>query len=102
MCAAAKTTCSFPSKAMQGGAEQAARLVLYSREYCHLCHEMLAALGHLQVEFGFALEVIDVDADPELERRFNEMVPLLVHDGIELARWRIDIEALRAYLAEIG
>ena len=87
---------------MQGGAERAPRLVLYSREYCHLCHDMLAALEPLQVEFGFDLEVIDVDSDTELERRFNELVPLLLHGQTELARWRLDIDALRAYLAEIG
>jgi thioredoxin reductase (NADPH) len=87
---------------MQGAVEQAPRLVLYSREYCHLCHDMLAALEPLQGEFRFELEVIDVDSDTELERCFNELVPLLMHGQTELARWRLDVDALRAYLAEFG
>lgn len=63
---------------------------------------MLVALAPLCGEFGIALEVIDVDADPELARRFDERVPVLMHREVELARWRLDSVALRAYLAEIG
>ncbi len=63
---------------------------------------MLAAIEPLRVEFGFGLEVVDVDADPELERRFNEAVPGLMHGQREPARWRADPAALRAYLADIG
>ena len=85
-----------------GRSGQPARLVLYSRRYCHLCQDMLAAIEPLRVEFGFGLEVVDVDADPELERRFNEAVPVLMHGQRELARWRLDPAALRAYLADIG
>jgi len=78
------------------------QLTLYSRAYCHLCQDMLAALEVLRSEFGFDIEVVDVDADPELERRFNELVPVLMHGGRELARWRLDVPVLRAYLADIG
>lgn len=78
------------------------RLTLYSREYCHLCHDMLAALAPLRREFGFELEVIDIDADSDLERRFNELVPVLMDGSVELSRWRLDDAALRAYLAKFG
>jgi len=80
----------------------AARLTLYSRQYCHLCAEMRAALLPLCREFGLDLDEIDVDSDPELERRYNELVPLLVHQGRELARWRLDAAAVRVYLSEIS
>ena len=63
---------------------------------------MLAAIEPLRAEFGFGLEVVDVDADPDLERRFNEAVPVLMHGQRELARWRLDPVAVRAYLADIG
>ena len=78
------------------------RLTLYSRQYCHLCEEMHAALAPLCGEFGIALEVVDVDSDPELVRRFDEQVPLLMHQGVELARWRLDAAAIRVYLGKIG
>ena len=89
-----------PTAGEPGGA--AKRLVLYSRRYCHLCHDMLAELEGLRGEFGFELAVLDVDSDPELERRFNEAVPVLMAGDRELARWRLDPAALRAYLADFG
>ena len=63
---------------------------------------MLASLEALRGELCFGLEVIDVDAEPELERRYNELVPVLMHGGRELARWRLDPAALRAYLHDIS
>jgi thioredoxin reductase (NADPH) len=55
----------------------------------------------LKPEFGFELAVLDVDIDAELEARFNELVPVLMHGELELARYRLEAEALRAYLAKI-
>lgn len=63
---------------------------------------MLASLEVLRDEFRFGLEVIDVDAAPELERRYDELVPVLMHGERELARWRLDPSALRAYLHDIS
>lgn len=74
------------------------RLTLYSRGYCHLCHDMHAALERLAAPCGFDLDVLDVDADPVLEARFNELVPVLMHGETELARYRLDEAVLAAYL----
>lgn len=63
---------------------------------------MLAALEALRRELDFEIETVDVDAEPELERRYNELVPVLMHGERELARWRLDPFALRAYLHDIG
>jgi thioredoxin reductase (NADPH) len=41
----------------------AAQFTLLSREYCHLCHDMLEELRLMQARFSFGLEVIDVDGD---------------------------------------
>jgi len=90
------------SRAVADRAEPRPEFVLYSRQYCHLCDDMLAALEVLRGELGFGLEVIDVDAEPELERRYNELVPVLMHGARELARWRLDPAALRAYLYDIS
>jgi len=74
-------------------------LVLYSRAWCHLCEEMLAEIESLRGEFAFGLEVLDVDSDPGLERRFGELVPVLAHGDHELARYRLDRASVRAYLS---
>ena len=82
--------------------KQRPEFILYSRRYCHLCDDMLASLEALRGELGFGLEVIDVDAEPELERRYNEFVPVLMHGERELARWRLNPSDLRAYLYNIS
>lgn len=56
------------------------------------------ALGPLASEFGFSVEIVDVDADPVLESRFNEVVPVLLHDGEELCHYFLDAAKVRDYL----
>jgi glutaredoxin len=73
--------------------------VLYSREYCHLCHDMLAALEDLRGECDFEVEVIDIDADPALEAKYNDFVPVLEADGIELCHYFLDVAKVREYLS---
>jgi thioredoxin reductase (NADPH) len=80
----------------------AVALTLYGRDYCHLCDDMAAALEPLRAEFGFALDRVDVDADPALESRFGEKVPVLAHGEAELCHHFLDAPRVRAYLARIG
>lgn len=78
------------------------RLRLYSRDYCHLCHDMLAALHALRDEMGLLtleIDVIDVDADPALEAKYDERVPVLVDaEGKELCHYFLDTAKVREYL----
>lgn len=63
---------------------------------------MLAALRALeQPGQAFDIDVIDVDADPALEARFNELVPVLYGDPgePELCHYFLDEAAVRAYIA---
>ncbi|MDE2598564.1 MAG: glutaredoxin family protein [Rhodocyclaceae bacterium] len=89
-------------------------LTLYWREYCHLCHDMLAQLlalhEQLRTETGagplFEVEIRDVDADPVLEARYDELVPVLTADAgkdaeKELCHYFLNPDSVRAYLAEI-
>lgn len=80
-------------------------LTLYWREYCHLCHDMLAQLLALREELGgaaaFSVIQVDVDQDPALEARYDELVPVLVAGEQELCHYFLKPEAVRAYLAEI-
>jgi hypothetical protein len=76
----------------------AVALTLYGRDYCHLCDDMAAALEPLRAEFGFALDRVDVDADPALESRFGEKVPVLAHGEAELCHHFLDAPRVRAYL----
>lgn len=79
------------------------QLILYSRSYCHLCDDMLAALEGLRGECDFDVTVIDVDADPLLEEKYNELVPVLVTgDGVEICHYFLDVAKLRESMGCIG
>ena len=76
-------------------------LTIYSRNYCHLCEEMIEALHLLQRLARFDMTIVDVDADPELERRHGDKVPVLMHGERELCHYRLEASAVTAYLAKI-
>jgi thiol-disulfide isomerase/thioredoxin len=75
-------------------------LTLYGRTYCHLCDDMATMLEPLAAEHGFRVEVVDVDAAPELEARYGERVPVLTHDGIELCHFFLDPQRVRDRMRE--
>ncbi len=77
------------------------RFTLYGRSGCHLCEEMAAELERLVYELGIVVSHVDVDGDPILAERYNDLVPVLMHQGREISRFRLNIEAFRAYLVEI-
>ena len=79
----------------------AVELTLLSRRFCHLCHDMEAALAPLAAEFGAAVTVVDVDGDPLLEAQYDELVPVLLHGKNELCHYFLDVPKTREYLAEI-
>ena len=77
------------------------RFTLYSRSWCHLCEDMLAALQALaRPGQPFDVDVIDVDADPALVERFDELVPVLYGrlDEPELCHYFLDEAAVRRYI----
>ena len=79
----------------------AVELTLLSRRFCHLCHDMEAALAPLAAEFGVAVTVVDVDGDPLLKAQYDELVPVLLHGGNELCHYFLDEPKTREYLAGI-
>lgn len=78
-----------------------AALTVYVREYCHLCHEMVAAIEALQSVYAFDLEVVDVDDDMALESRYGNLVPVLTANDEEICHYHLDPAALDAYFGKI-
>lgn len=52
-------------------------VTLYTRQDCHLCDVAREDLAALQAEIPHELVEIDVDADPALQRSFNDSVPVI-------------------------
>jgi glutaredoxin len=55
-----------------------ARVTVYSRPGCHLCDEALTQIHDMASRGAvFELEVIDIDSDDELTRRYLERIPVV-------------------------
>jgi len=66
-------------------------VLLYTRSGCHLCDDAKEVLER----HGLAPRLIDIDADPQLQQRYNECVPVVVIDGVERFRGRVNEVLLR-------
>ncbi len=77
------------------------RLTVLSREYCHLCHQMIAELEKLGARHDFTIEVVDVDRHPALEEKWGEKVPVLLDGELEICHYFLDLEALEARLGRM-
>lgn len=76
------------------------RITLYSRKGCHLCDDARAVIEQVCVELGESYDEVDIDADPELQRRFGEEIPVTFVDGRQHDFWRVDPVRLRTALRD--
>jgi len=74
------------------------RLTLLGQPGCHLCHEMRAVVERVVAGMDAALVEEDVRSDPGW-RRYRLEIPVLLLDGAEIARHRVDETELRHLLA---
>lgn len=65
------------------------RLTLYSRPGCHLCEQMRREVENLLGDLPHEWDVVDVDRDPELARRYGESIPILFVNGHLFAKIRL-------------
>ena len=79
-------------------AERAERVVVLTRQGCHLCDDAIAQVAAVCAESGETYAVIDVDCDPELQRRYTDQVPVTFVDGAQHDFWRVDPVRLKAAL----
>jgi glutaredoxin len=77
-------------------------VTLYTRAGCHLCETAEAVLRAERAASPFLLEVVDVDADPELVRRYGVRVPVVAVDGVEEFEYEVPADLLRARLRPGG
>lgn len=73
-------------------------VTLYTRVGCHLCEVAEEVLRAEQATTPFALELVDVDRDVELARRYGVRVPVVAVDGEEIFEYEVPVDLLRACL----
>jgi glutaredoxin len=83
-----------------------AELTLITRQGCHLCEEasndlarLLARFTELHPDKPYTVDVLDVDADPDLLDKYSEEVPVLLLNGEQVSFFRIDVERVLAKLS---
>jgi glutaredoxin len=75
---------------------------VYTRAHCCCCHKAVDVLKEAQQRFGFAIEEIDVDGDPNLVAQFDTEVPVVALNGKVRFRGVVNPALLdRLLLAEI-
>ena len=70
------------------------QVLLFTRSGCHLCEEADALL----TRHGLSPQKIDVDANPQLRAKYDTCVPVVVVDGKERFRGRVNEVLLKRLL----
>ena len=74
-------------------------MTLYTAPGCGLCDEALAVVREAQAQLGFELDVVDIEGDEELERRYRVLLPVVEVDGEQAFVYHVDDAALTALLS---
>ncbi|MHB8685053.1 MAG: glutaredoxin family protein [Dehalococcoidia bacterium] len=74
-------------------------VILYTRRQCGLCDDAAGELRRLAAELRFTLSERDIDDDPALRARYDELVPVVAARGRIVARAPIDPARLREQLS---
>lgn len=74
-------------------------VVVYSRKACHLCEVVKQTLTDAQGKADFQWSEVDIDLDPELQRKYTDEVPVVFIDGRKAFKYRMDLRDLLRALA---
>jgi glutaredoxin len=75
-------------------------VVVYSRAGCCLCDVVKETLAAMRAEADFQWREVDIDADPELRRKYNDEVPVVFIDGHKAFKYRMSGPEFLLALAE--
>jgi glutaredoxin len=73
-------------------------VTVYSRHGCHLCENAVNTLEGMREELAFTIEVIYIDANPELEKLYGHEVPVIHINGEHHDFFKVDPERFRTSL----
>lgn len=77
-------------------------VTLYTKPGCSLCVKAERELRALQKEIAFNLVLCDITQDPRLLAQYQYDIPVVVLDGVELCRHRVDLARVRESLLPYG
>lgn len=72
---------------------------VYTRHGCSLCDQLIEDLALLVGPTEAArVRVVDIDADPELTRKYASRIPVLMADEEFVCAYRLDKDRVTAHL----
>jgi glutaredoxin len=74
-------------------------VTLYTRAGCCLCEDAKRVIQQARRRAAFDYEEFDIDADPELRRRYNDEVPVIAIDGVKAFKYKVDMKEFLKKLA---
>ena len=77
-------------------------VTLYTRAGCCLCDEARHVLERVRTRRPFVLDIVDIETDDALHRRYLERIPVVALDGREAFEYEVDEAALAARLDDFG
>ena len=77
------------------------RIEIYSRPGCHLCDEAKAVIEPFTKKYSLDLRVTNVDTDAHLRDTYGTEIPVILINGTEAFRHRVDARALERKLREL-
>lgn len=72
-----------------------ARVIIYSRPGCHLCDEAKAVVENSNCSDHFTLEVVNIESDDELLKKYQYDIPVITINSIEVFKHRVDREQFK-------
>ena len=66
------------------------RIDIYSRPGCHLCDEAKAVIEPFRERYVVVLRTINVESSADLENRYGSDIPVVLVNGDEAFRHRVD------------
>jgi glutaredoxin len=73
-------------------------VTVYTRDGCHLCADGIALASRIAADTGSGFATVDVDADPEDQAEYGDLVPVIMVDGVLHGYYHVDADRLRAAL----
>ncbi|MBI4639705.1 MAG: glutaredoxin family protein [Candidatus Tectomicrobia bacterium] len=69
-------------------------VTLYSKEDCHLCHDVKEVLLSVQSVIPFIFREVGITSDPLLLDQFKEEIPVIFINGRKAFKYRVERNAL--------
>ena len=66
------------------------RIEIYTRPGCHLCDEAKEVIERVGRRIPFALAVINIEKDSELEKLYGEQIPVVFINGNKAFKYHVD------------